>query len=111
MELEINELPEIAVISLTGKVMSGNDEEIFIKNVYDLIDKGFTNIILDMSAVDWMNSRGLGMCLKAMTSLRNRGGDLKLAGVGGQTREIMEKCRIFDIFNYFPDVETALDSY
>jgi len=71
--------------------MGGKDEEIFLKKINDLIDNGFVNVILDLLEVDWMNSRGLGMCISAMTSLRNWGGDLKLANVVGQTRELIEK--------------------
>jgi anti-anti-sigma factor len=111
MEYSIVEVKGAVVISLSGKIMGNPDEDLVIDKIYEHIEKGQVNAVLNLSAVDWMSSRGLGMCLKAMTILRNRGGDLRLSGVTGQTKILMDKCRILDIFRSFDTVDEATASF
>ena len=91
--------------------MGTSEDELFIDKIYEFVEQDYSKVIVDLSAVTWMNSRGLGMCLKGLTTLRNRGGDLRLANLSQNGHSLMEKCRILTIFQSFDSIEKAVDSF
>ncbi|MDH4034447.1 MAG: STAS domain-containing protein, partial [candidate division Zixibacteria bacterium] len=94
MEFTIGQKDETQVITASGKIMGEPDEASLVEAVNGLINQGHTNVVMDLSKVTWMNSRGIGMCISALVSLRNKGGDFRLAGACDVVSSIMEKCRI-----------------
>jgi len=58
-----------------------------------------------------MNSSGLGMLLGALTSVRNGGGDLRLARLGDRVHALLSVTRLTSVFQHFPTVEDAVASF
>jgi anti-sigma B factor antagonist len=111
MEFSIDQQDETKVIRATGKIMGEPDEASLVEAVQGLIDEGHTNVVMDLSKVTWMNSRGIGMCISALVSLRNKGGDFRLAGACHVVASLMEKCRISQVFQCFDSVDEAVSSF
>jgi len=65
----------------------------------------------ELSEVDWMNSRGLGILVSGLTTLRNRGGDLKLACASESIDSFLNKCKMLAIFESYDTVEEAVESF
>jgi anti-sigma B factor antagonist len=107
----ISEQGEVVILQLSGKIMGGPDDTPIVKMIYDLADEGKVKVVIDFCNVEWMNSRGLGICIAGATTLRNRGGDLKLACTSGKVKMLLEKTRMFAIFEDFSDVEEAIKSF
>jgi len=61
-------------------------------------------IIVDFSQVTFISSSGIGILLGAVSSLRERGGDLIFMKVPDQVREIFD---ILNITDYFVTIDTA----
>ena len=63
MRYEIKTLENVAVFSLTGKMLGDK----LTTNLYDeaksLIGKGIKNIIIDLRQIDFINSIGLGVII------------------------------------------------
>ena len=68
-------------------------------------------MIFDFSKVDWLNSRGIGICVTTATALRNRDGDLKLACLNEKVESLLNKTKMFKIFEAHHTVEEALRSF
>ena len=58
-----------------------------------------------------MNSSGLGMLISAMTTLRNAGGDLRLANVADRIQSLLVITKLITVFKHFESVEDAAKSY
>ncbi len=111
MNLESSERNGIMVVALEGKLMGLPDEGSFIDLIYEFAEKGKTKVVLDLSGVTWMNSRALGMCIAGLTTLRNRGGDLRLACVSKQVDVLLRKCHLHSCFRSFDSVDEAVESF
>jgi anti-sigma B factor antagonist len=111
MEISQQEIGGINVIGLSGKMMGSPDESTFAKLLDELAEKGESKVVLDLSRLVWMNSRGLGVCIGGLTRLRNRGGDLRLAAVPKTVGSILEKCNVQSLFRIFPSVDEAVKSF
>ncbi len=58
-----------------------------------------------------MNSLGIGKCISGMTTLRNNGGDLRLASMTPPVHSLMEKCSMNKIFQFHESVDGAVKSF
>ncbi len=64
-------------------------------------------IILDMSAVQFLDSSGLAALVSGLKSTRERSGWLRLAGVTPQVANIFKLSQLERVFAIFPDVASA----
>jgi len=111
MRLTTKEDENAVVLSLEGKLMGSPEEVSLMDMICELADKGKVNVVLDLSQLDWMNSRGLGMCVSGLTKLRSRGGDLRLVNPPDQLVSLMEKCHLYSLFIAFKTVPEAVASF
>lgn len=102
----------IVVLELEGKIMgTQHDNYLILDKVYEFIQKNKLRMVMDFSNVDWMNSRGIGICITTITALRNRDGDLKLACLNEKVESLLRKMKMFKIFNVYKTVEEAIKSF
>ncbi len=102
---------DVAVLELKGKLMGGDETtEIHVK-IKDLINSGAKKVVADVGRVSWMNSTGLGTLMGAMTSLRNAGGDLKLANITEKVESLFVITKLVTIFDTFETVDEAVAAF
>jgi anti-sigma B factor antagonist len=112
MALEHQIVDGIAVVYLTGKLQGGTPDSQEMKDtVQKLLDAGVKNIVLDLAAVKRMHSSGLGVLISLLTSIRNRGGDLKLAAINETMEGILAVTKLNSIFEAFDNVAAARQSF
>jgi anti-sigma B factor antagonist len=77
-----------------------------------VIDEGRYNIVLEMSEVDFLSSRGLWVLTEANKKCRryNRG-ELVLANVIKEIRETLDLAGMGQYFKFFDDLPTAVGSF
>ena len=67
--------------------------------------------MIDLGKVKWMNSSGLGILIGSMTTLKNAGGELKLAAVTEKVQSLFMITKLVTIFDTEDDVETAVKNF
>jgi anti-sigma B factor antagonist len=65
-------------------------------------------LLLDMSAVKFIDSTGLGVIVTAMKTARERGGSLALFGLPAKVRLLIELTRLHLVFDIYCDEASAL---
>jgi anti-sigma B factor antagonist len=111
MNLTRTERDGVAILAIEGKLMGSPEESSLKITIIELADAGKTKVVLDLSELDWMNSLGLGMCIAGLTTLRNRGGDLRLVNPPEQLVSLMKKCHLYTLFRTFDSVDKAVGSF
>ena len=102
---------DIAVLSLKGNLMGEPDTMDVRDKVYSLLQDGVKNVVLDMGKVKWINSSGLGTLIAAMTSVKNKGGELKLANITDKVESLFMITQLIKVFKTYEDVDRAIASY
>lgn len=112
MKIKQRMIGDVAVLGLSGKLLGGPPDSQEIKDViYKLIEQGITKVVVDLADVKRMNSSGLGILISALTSLRNRKGDLKLAAVNELMEGILVMTKLNTIFEIYKTAEGAAQSF
>ena len=81
----------------------------FKEGITELIAQGYTNILIDMAGVDFMDSSGFGTLLSATKPLRPVGGSLSLSGCNEAITRMLEITRLNTLFNVYKNRGDALD--
>ena len=111
MKYDVQEKGRVVVLSLEGNVLGGPDGAALHDLLHELKDAGKRYIVGDMSRVRFMNSSGLGMLISAMTTMRNAGGDFRLAGSGEGIRSTLAITHLDTVFKQYESVDEAARGY
>ncbi len=111
MKLLSKEIDGITVIELEGNVLGGPDATALNDTLHQLIDKRKKKILLDISRVRTMNSSGLSMLINALTTMRNAGGDLKIAAASKKIESLLVITKLTTVFELYPTVKQAVNSF
>ncbi len=111
--MKINEKlsDEIIILQLSGKIMGGPDAALLNDKLYELMETGKTKVVADLEKVNWMNSSGLGILIGGLTTMRNNGGDLKLANITERIQSLLMVTKLLTVFETFDSVEKAVESF
>ena len=69
----------------------------FASHFIRLLEAGHRCFALDLAGVPYIDSTGLGAIMRAYTSARRRGGDLKLMNVTGKNRHLLTITRLISV--------------
>ena len=111
MRFKTEERYGAAVIQLKGDVMGGPDGQKFHDEIHRLVSSDQKNVVVDLAKVRFMNSSGLGIMIAGLTTMRNAGGDLKLANAADRIQSLLMVSRLLTLFQHFESVDAAVASY
>ena len=73
-----------------------------------MIEKKPTRLVVDLSAVTYIDSSGLAALIEGMQNVDAYGGKFILVGLQENVKPIFEIARLDRVFIIFPDVDAAL---
>ena len=73
-----------------------------------MIEKKPDRMVIDLSDVSYIDSAGLAALIQAMQKVEAYGGKFFLVGLQETVRSIFEISRLDQVFQIFPDTNTAL---
>ena len=65
------------------------------------------NVVVDLGALDFLDSSGLGTLIALLKRVSERGGDMKIARLQKKVRMVFEITRAYKVFEIFDNVEDA----
>jgi anti-sigma B factor antagonist len=101
----------VVVLELSGKIMGGPDATVLNDKLHELIENGKTKVVADLVNVNWMNSSGLGILIGGLTTMRNHGGDLKLANITDRIQSLLMITKLLTVFETFDTIDKAVASF
>ena len=111
MKFTHRETGDVMVLEPKGKIMGGPDATLLHDQLHEFIDQNKKKVVIDLAKVDWMNSTGLGILISGLTTLRNNGGELKLANVTEKIQSLLTITKLITVFESYESVEDAVASF
>jgi len=97
-----------AIVSFSGRLDAGNVPE-FKGKLKSLAAERAACLLIDLAAVNFIDSSGLGGLISVFKTVRDHGGALALLNVNGSIRAALELTCLDRVFETFSDRESALD--
>ena len=102
---------EVAVLALNGKFLGGIDHERFLGEIKALITDGHVDVLVDLSAVEYVDSTGLGSLVAGLATLRKSGGRLKICGSSTRVEDVLMMTRLQLVLEAHRTCEEALAAF
>lgn len=94
------------VVSVATEVVDGNNVAAFKTGLAPRLTPG-VKLVLDLGAVEFMDSAALGALLTASRTIESGGGALRLANLTPPVRTLFELVRLHRVFEIMNDVNEA----
>jgi anti-sigma B factor antagonist len=111
MQTKVHEINGVIVIDLSGRITLGDGSVLLRDQIREELAKGNKQILLNLADVSYMDSSGLGELISAYTSVKNRGGEVKLLKLTRRVRDLMEIVKLYTVFDIYDDEASALASF
>jgi len=102
---------DVAIVALKGNLMGEPDTTEVREKVYSLLQDEVKKIVIDLGKVKWINSSGLGSLIAAMTSVKNKGGDMRLANITEKVESVFMITQLIKVFKTYETVDRAVASF
>ncbi|HXW06396.1 MAG TPA: STAS domain-containing protein [Vicinamibacterales bacterium] len=110
MELASETVGEVTIVVVPGDQLDASNAKDFKRDVAPLLET-CRHAVLDLSALRFVDSSGLGAILSCSRLLHAKGGDLKLCAMTRPVRALFELVRMHKIFDIHPTREEALRAF
>lgn len=111
MHIPSSERNGVTILALQGAILGGPEANALNEALHRMIDEGKKQVIIDLSQVTLMNSSGLGMLIGGYTTMKNNGGELKLACLTDNVRRLIEITKLHTIFTPHGTMDEAVASF
>jgi len=111
MQTTASQVGGVTVLDISGRITVGEGNVILREIVRDLAEKGAKAIVLNLSEVQYVDSSGVGELVKAHTTIRNQGGQLKLTNLNKRVHDLLELTRLSAVFDIQKDETSAIKSF
>ena len=111
LKMSTRESNGIVIIDLSGQITLGDASAALRDEVRDQSGHGFKKILLNLADVTYIDSAGLGELTAAFTSVKNRGGELKLLNLTKRVHDLMQITKRYTVFDVYDDEKKALASF
>jgi len=79
--------------------------------ILGLLKRGKTNIVLNLSGLEYLDSSGIGELVRNYLTVVKKGGAMKVVGLASKVEEILKITQLHRVFPEFPDEASALESF
>jgi len=111
MQTATRQVGGVTVVDVSGRITLGEGNVILREIVRDLAEKGRKAIVLNLGEVQYIDSSGVGELVKAHTTIRNQGGQLKLTNLNKRVHDLLQMTRLSAVFDIQKDETSAIESF
>jgi len=98
---------DVIVLKLRGLIDSGTSQQLEDK-FKDLVTAKSVRVVVDLQDVDYISSAGWGIFVGEIKGIRERNGDIKLAGMTPDVREVFDLLEFHTLLQPYDSKEDAV---
>ena len=105
------QINDVSIVDFSGKITLGDGSALLRKTIRELVDNGQKKIIISLYDVDYIDSSGIGELVSAYTTVKGRGGDLKLLHLTKKVHDLLQLTKLYTVFDVYSEESAALGSF
>ena len=111
MDIEVRSQGQVTIIKLRGRSSLGQPCDRLRATMEDLIASADNRLVLDLEELATMDSSGIGLVTRFLTSAKQQGGSLKLVNPSKFVQQTLKLVGLINLFEVFPDAQAAAASF
>ncbi len=110
MDIQVDEQGGVTILACEGR-MDAQVSDLVKDRIRELLDNGATRLVVDMEGLDFLDSSGLGALVSCLRRVKEKKGEIKLAGLRPEVRSIFEITRVSRLFHICETVPDAVKAF
>jgi anti-sigma B factor antagonist len=106
----IRQVGQVSVVDISGKLTSFESGALR-SSIAKLLKEGRKQIILNLSALTYLDSSGIGDLVQTYMTVIKGGGEMKVVGLSDKVQEILKITQLYQVFQEFQNENAALQSF
>ena len=98
-------------MDLSGRITLGEGSTMLREMIRDLLGKGQAKIVLNLGDVSYIDSSGIGELVSGFTTVKGRGGELKLLNLTKKVHDLLQITKLYTVFDVHTDETVVLGSF
>lgn len=111
MKINVRQRDGVTILEPKGKITIGVGDVALREAVHRELEAGSRSILIDMNGVSTIDSSGIGELVSTYTSVKNRGGKLKLLHLPDKVSDILQITQLISVFETYDDEDEAVRSF
>ncbi len=111
LDIDVRKYSNVQVIRLRGDLKIGEAVDEFRRTVEDLLAGGDARLVVSIGDVPMIDSSGIGVLVRSLTTAKQKGGSLKLVNPSKLALQTLKIVGLLSLFEVFDDDASAVQSY
>jgi anti-anti-sigma factor len=111
VDIEVRSQEQVKIIKLRGRLNLGEPCDRLRATIEDLLKAGDNRLVLDLGELATMDSSGIGLLARFLTSAKQQGGSLKLVNPSKFVVQTLKLVGLLNLFEVFGDTQAAAASF
>lgn len=110
LALEIYRIENVAVVVCRGRIVFGEETTDFCRTVRSLLPQG-PHVILNLQAIEYIDSGGLGSIVGLLLAARRANGDLGICEPSRRVDDLLRITKLDSVIPVFPSQEDGVAQF
>ena len=111
MEISERTVGALTILDLSGKLTIGDGAQLLKDKSESLVFQDRKQVIVNLAAVPYIDSGGLGQLVACYTTLARAGGRLTLLNVNTRNHDLLSITKLVSVFETYDTERDAIESY
>lgn len=108
--MNVRHVDGVSLVEVTGRLTSF-ETKAFREMILGLLKHNQTNIVLNLTSLEYLDSSGIGELVRNYMSVVKKGGAMRVVGLAPKVEEILKITQLYQVFPEFPDEASALQNF
>ena len=111
MQLEVDEKADVRIVRVKEAKLTYPNLSAFFAEVRQLVEGGTRKLIIDLSAVTYIDSASIGCLMDIYRLMQDRGGAVKLAGVQPRVETMISMTGVHKLIDLHREEGAAIQAF
>ena len=111
MEITLRKHQDITILNPVGKITLGDGDQELGEAVRTALEAGARKMIINFSKVSYLDSSGVGELVGCYTSIKNKGGELRICGLNTRIFGLIKMTSLHSVFEVKDTEDEALAGF
>ncbi|MBK8726246.1 MAG: STAS domain-containing protein [Holophagaceae bacterium] len=102
---------DVTILYPEGKITLGDGDQELGEAVRTTLDQGSRKVLINFSKVSYLDSSGVGELVGCFTSIKNKGGELKICGMNSRIFSLITMTSLHSVFDVKDTEEESLAAF
>ena len=110
LKIETRQADGVTIMCCQGRIVFGEEAAALRENLKRVLSST-RQIVLNLAAVTYIDSGGLGTLVGVYSSARASGADIKLTGLGQRLRDVLQITKLVTVFEVYDTEQEAIATF